>query len=83
MISFLNELIESGSQRQVTVVHADRRLDTWPLREEMTALVEKLPHGKLVTFMEDEEPVIRGAWTLRSWAYLRRRTYTCAARCRS
>ena len=55
MISFLNELIESGSQRQVTVVHADRRMDTWPLREEMTALVEKLPHGKLVTFMEDKE----------------------------
>ena len=41
MISFLNELIESGSQRQVTVVHADRRLDTWPLREEMTELIEK------------------------------------------
>ena len=33
MLSFLSELIEKGSQRPVTVVHADRSLDTWPLRE--------------------------------------------------
>ena len=37
------------------MVHADRRLDTWPLREEMTELIEKLPHGKLISFIEDEE----------------------------
>ena len=37
------------------MVHADRRMDTWPLREEMTELIEKLPHGKLISFIEDEE----------------------------
>ena len=38
----------------VTVVHADRRLDTWPLREELTELVGKLPNARLVSFIEGE-----------------------------
>lgn len=55
MISFLNELVSTGSQRSVTVVHADRSLNTWPLREEMAELVKKLPNGRLVSFIEEEE----------------------------
>ena len=54
MLSFLSELIEKGSQRPVTVVHADRSLDTWPLREELTELVGKLPNARLVSFIEGE-----------------------------
>ena len=54
MLSFLSELIEKGSQRPVTVVHADRSLDTWPLREELTELVNKLPNARLVSFIEGE-----------------------------
>ena len=48
------ELAEKGSERPVTVVHADRRLDTWPLREELTELVGKLPNARLVSFIEGE-----------------------------
>ena len=48
MLSFLSELVEKGSERPITVVHADRRLDTWPLREELTELVGKLPNGCVV-----------------------------------
>ena len=54
MLSFLSELIEKGSQRPVTVVHADRSLDTWPLREELTELVGKLPNARLISFIEGE-----------------------------
>ena len=54
MLSFLSELAEKGSERPVTVVHADRTLDTWPLREELTALVGKLPNARLVSFIEGE-----------------------------
>ena len=54
MLSFLSELVEKGSTRPVTVVHADRRLDTWPLREELVELVGKLPNGRLVSFIEGE-----------------------------
>lgn len=54
MLSFLSELIEKGSQRPVTVVHADRSLDAWPLREELTELVNKLPNARLISFIEGE-----------------------------
>ena len=54
MLSFLSELIEKGPQRPVTVVHADRSLDTWPLREELTELVNKLPNARLISFIEGE-----------------------------
>lgn len=54
MLSFLSELIEKGSERPVTVVHADRSLDTWPLREELTELVNKLPNARLISFIEGE-----------------------------
>ena len=54
MLSFLSELVEKGSRRPVTVVHADRSLDTWPLREELTELVNKLPNARLISFIEGE-----------------------------
>ena len=54
MLSFLSELVEKGSERPVTVVHADRTLNTWPLREELTELVGKLPNARLVSFIEGE-----------------------------
>ena len=54
MLSFLSELVEKGSQRPVSVVHADRSLDTWPLREELTELVNKLPNARLISFIEGE-----------------------------
>ncbi|GGH65358.1 globin domain-containing protein [Rothia aerolata] len=50
MVAFLSELAEQGSTREVVVVHADRSADSWPLREEMSELVEKLPNAKLVSF---------------------------------
>ncbi len=53
MIAFLSELAEQDSEREVVVVHSDRRADTWPLREEMQELVGKLKNGKLVSFLED------------------------------
>ena len=60
MISFVKELVDAGSEREVVVVHADRRLDTVPLREELEALVAQLKNGKLVTFIENGEGTYEG-----------------------
>ncbi|MDO5750573.1 MAG: FAD-binding oxidoreductase [Rothia sp. (in: high G+C Gram-positive bacteria)] len=60
MISFVKELVDAGSEREVVVVHADRRLDTVPLREELQALVAQLKNGKLVTFIENGEGTYEG-----------------------
>ena len=38
----------------MTVVHADRRLDTWPLREELVEPRRQAPNGRLVSFIEGE-----------------------------
>lgn len=53
MIAFLSEMVATDSRREVVVVHADRRQDSWPLREEMQELVGKLANGKLISFAED------------------------------
>ena len=60
MISFVKELVDAGSEREVVVVHADRRLDTVPLREELEALVAQLKNSKLVTFIENGEGTYEG-----------------------
>ncbi len=52
MIAFLSELAATGSKREVVVVHADRSFATWPLRDEMTAYVEMLENGRLISFIE-------------------------------
>ncbi len=47
MLSFLSELVEKGSQRPVTVVHADRSLDTLPARRAHRArqqAAQRTPH---------------------------------------
>ena len=83
MLSFLSELIEKGSQRPVTVVHADRSLDTWPLREELTELVNKLPNARLISFIEGEGGDFAGRVDVSSWTCPPTLTFTSAARCPS
>lgn len=53
MIAFLSELVEQESEREVVVIHSDHGSQSWPLREEMVELVDKLKNGRIVTFLDD------------------------------
>ncbi|MFI7480873.1 globin domain-containing protein [Kocuria sp. M1R5S2] len=52
MLAFLDRLVRQESRRRVVVLHADRSVDTWPLRELHEMLVAELPHASLETWME-------------------------------
>ena len=53
MLALLEALVEHQSQRQVIVLHADRSSATWPLADEMKALVAKLPNARIETWFEE------------------------------
>ncbi|ALU38450.1 hemin transporter [Kocuria flava] len=52
MLAFLDRLVREESRREVLVLHADRSLATWPLRELHELLVAELPAARLETWME-------------------------------
>ncbi|MUN61987.1 hemin transporter [Kocuria sediminis] len=52
MLAFLDRLVRQESQREVLVLHADRSVATWPLRELHELLVAELPGARLETWME-------------------------------
>lgn len=52
IVSFLDRLAKEGSQRKVTVLHADHSMDRWPGREIMERLVDSLPNARMITWME-------------------------------
>jgi nitric oxide dioxygenase len=54
MLAFVSELAEKGSEREVVAVHGDRSNDSWPLKDDYKAAVEKLKNGKLITFLGEE-----------------------------
>lgn len=53
MLALLDAVRTHNPQRQVLAVHADRSPASWPLADEMKALVEALPNARLVTFFEE------------------------------
>lgn len=53
MLALLDAVRTRNPQREVLVVHADRTPASWPLAEEMKALVAALPNARLVTFFEE------------------------------
>lgn len=53
MLALLEALVEHQSARQVIVLHADRSSATWPLADEMKALVAKLPNAQIETWFEE------------------------------
>lgn len=55
MLAFVAELVRNGSEREVVVVHTASDFASWPLREELAELVERLPHGRLVSFTTHSE----------------------------
>ncbi|RMI31351.1 globin domain-containing protein [Nocardia stercoris] len=52
MLGILGHLHRSGSNRAVTVLHADRSQRAHPLRREQRALVAALPHAELSVWYE-------------------------------
>ena len=53
MLALLDAVRTRNPQRPVLVVHADRSPASWPLGDEMKAVVEALPNARLVTFFEE------------------------------
>ncbi|GAA2130205.1 nitric oxide dioxygenase [Arthrobacter sp. TE12231] len=53
--SILRSLAESGSDRQVLVLHAESTLDSWALRSQMTDDVERLDGADLQLWLEQPE----------------------------
>ncbi len=53
MLALLEALRERGSEREVIVLHADRSPATWPLADEMKALVAGLPNARIETWFEE------------------------------
>ncbi|MCO4237446.1 globin domain-containing protein [Pseudarthrobacter raffinosi] len=54
--SILRSLAESGSDRQVLVLHAESTLDSWALRGQMTDDVERLAGADLQLWLEEPRP---------------------------
>ncbi|MEV8623783.1 globin domain-containing protein [Streptomyces sp. NPDC051079] len=53
MLAMLDHLVTTGSQRRVTVVHADRTPGSHAHREELRRLVDALPQGSLHLWYEE------------------------------
>ncbi|MDQ0689063.1 ferredoxin-NADP reductase [Arthrobacter sp. W4I7] len=53
--SILRSMAESGSERQVLVLHAERTLDSWALRSQMTDDVERLDGAELQLWLKVPE----------------------------
>ncbi|MFC8303827.1 globin domain-containing protein [Specibacter sp. NPDC057265] len=51
--SALRSLATSGTDREVLVLHAERNLEAWALREQMTLDVEAIPGAKLQLWFEE------------------------------
>ncbi|MGP9033687.1 globin domain-containing protein [Glutamicibacter mysorens] len=51
----LQTLAARGSNRKVTVLHADQEVGAWPLREQMLDSIAKLPQATLGTWFERGE----------------------------
>lgn len=51
----LQTLAARGSNRKVTVLHADQEVGAWPLREQMLDSIAKLPQATLSTWFERGE----------------------------
>lgn len=52
IVAFLDRLAKEGSQRKVTVLHADHSKERWPGRQIMERLVDSLPNATMITWME-------------------------------
>lgn len=51
-LAFAHQLAREHAARDVIFVHADESLRTWAYREELEEATGKLPHGKLISFLQ-------------------------------
>ncbi|MFW0796435.1 globin domain-containing protein [Gordonia sp. CPCC 205515] len=58
VIGLLTAMAQSGDERPVTVLHADRSRNRQPHRGQLAALVESLPNGQLFQWYEEASPHI-------------------------
>jgi nitric oxide dioxygenase len=52
--AMLKSLADSGSQRTVTVLHAERRMENWALRDQMRADVSRLSDARMEMWLSEE-----------------------------
>ncbi len=83
--SILRSLADSGSDRQVLVLHAESNLDSWALRGQMTDDVERLDGADLQLWLEEPRAGLQGraSCPCARWTFQPTRRCTCADRCRS
>ncbi|WP_129359563.1 globin domain-containing protein [Rothia uropygioeca] len=53
MVAFLDELVRSGTNRRVTLIHAEHTMSEWALSDEALDLVRRLPQGSAISFMAE------------------------------
>ncbi|MDO4916162.1 MAG: FAD-binding oxidoreductase [Rothia sp. (in: high G+C Gram-positive bacteria)] len=51
-LAFLHQLATENSTRDVVMVHSDKSLASWALREDLEEVIEKLPNARLISFLE-------------------------------
>ena len=90
MAGMLSHLVQSGSQRQVMLLHADDSAASFPLRAQVTEDLAKLADGTLKTWFltPTEAGEASGSWFRVSWMSARwtsptTPSTTSAAPCRS
>jgi nitric oxide dioxygenase len=67
--SILRSLAEAGSERQVLVLHAESSMESWALRGQMTADVERLDGADLEVWLEEPLASTKaGFMSLREWS---------------
>jgi nitric oxide dioxygenase len=87
--SLLHHLVETGSQRQVSVLHADRSPARHAHRAQLDSLVKACPLPRCCAGRRTSAPAWRrsrcasGCSTSPTWTCRRGPTTTCDARCRS
>jgi len=52
--AMLKSLADSGSERSVTVLHAERRMENWALRDQMQSDISKLSDARMEMWLSEE-----------------------------
>ena len=52
-LAFAHQLAREHSARDVVFVHADESVSSWPLHDEFIETVNKLPNGKVISFLKN------------------------------
>ena len=79
--SILRSLAESGSERELLVLHAESTLQSWALRDQMSADVARLDGAELELWLEEPQAGTKAGFkSCARWSSRLMPRCTCAAR---